>query len=119
MVSDGGMVNGYGSYGWIIANKNEITKGRGEAEGARNLMQSFRAEGYAFRYTENWPEQAKTIHMYCDNLSYHSFNELGGTSSKLSQHQKTYFDPTTTSKWQYKTPSTAYEKRRSISKRNM
>jgi hypothetical protein len=80
MVSDGGMVNGYRSYGWIIANEQEITKGRGEAEGARNLMQSFRAEGYgmlaalryilhAFTFTENWPEQAKTIHMYCNNLS--------------------------------------------------
>ena len=73
------MVNGYGSYGWIIANEDEITKGRGEAEGARDLMQSFRAEGYsmlaalkyilhAFKYTKNWPEQAKTIHMYCDDL---------------------------------------------------
>jgi hypothetical protein len=30
MVSDGGMVNGYGSYGWIIANEQEITKGRGK-----------------------------------------------------------------------------------------
>jgi hypothetical protein len=80
MVSDGEMVNGYESYGWIIANEQEITKGRGEAEGARNLMQSFQAERYgmlaalryilhAFTFTKNWPEKAKTIHMYCDNLS--------------------------------------------------
>jgi hypothetical protein len=79
MVSDGGMANGYGSYGWIIANEDEITKGSGEAEGAKELMQSFRAEGYgmlaalryilhAFKYTDNWPEKATTIHMYCDNL---------------------------------------------------
>ena len=27
MVSDGGMVNGYGSYGWIIANDDELTSG--------------------------------------------------------------------------------------------
>jgi hypothetical protein len=32
MVSDGGMVNRYGLYGWIIANENEISKGKGEAE---------------------------------------------------------------------------------------
>jgi hypothetical protein len=54
MVSNGGMVNGYGSYGWIIADEHEITKGRGEAEGAKFLMQSFQAEGYgmlaALRY---------------------------------------------------------------------
>jgi hypothetical protein len=41
IVSNGGMINGYGSYGWIIANDDEITKGRGEAEGAQYLMQSF------------------------------------------------------------------------------
>jgi hypothetical protein len=28
MVSDGGMINGYGSYGWIIANDDELTRGR-------------------------------------------------------------------------------------------
>jgi hypothetical protein len=32
MVSNGGMVNGYCSYGWIIANENEITNGIEEAE---------------------------------------------------------------------------------------
>jgi hypothetical protein len=80
MVSDGGMINGYGSYGWIIANDDEITKGRGEAEGAQHLMQSFRAEGYgmlaalryllhAFTYTTNWPTNNKTIHIFCDNLA--------------------------------------------------
>jgi hypothetical protein len=41
MVSGGDMVNGYGLYGWIIANEQKITKGRGEAEGAKNLMQNF------------------------------------------------------------------------------
>jgi hypothetical protein len=46
MVSDGGMINKYGSYGWIIANDEELTRGSGEAEGAEELMQSFRAEGY-------------------------------------------------------------------------
>ena len=80
MVSDGGMVNGYGSYGWIIANNSDIQIGRGEAEGARNLMQSFRAEGYgmlaalryilqAYTFTENWPTTPKSVHMYCDNLA--------------------------------------------------
>jgi hypothetical protein len=80
MVSDGGMVNGYGSYGWIIANADELTRGRGEAEGAGELMQSFRAEGYgmiaalryilhAFTYTDNWSATNKTIHMYRDNLA--------------------------------------------------
>jgi hypothetical protein len=80
MVSDEGMIKGYGSYGWIMANKVEVAKARGEAEGAIDLMQSFRAEGYStllaalqyilhrFTYTENWPVQAKTIHMYCDNI---------------------------------------------------
>jgi hypothetical protein len=29
MVSDGGMVNGYGSYRWLIANDDELTRGRG------------------------------------------------------------------------------------------
>jgi hypothetical protein len=28
MVSDGGMVNAYGSYGWIIANDDKLTRGR-------------------------------------------------------------------------------------------
>jgi hypothetical protein len=80
MVSDGGMVNGYGSYGWIIANDDKLTRGRGEAEGAEELMQSFRAEGYgmlaalryilhAFTYTDNWSATNKPIHMYCDNLA--------------------------------------------------
>ena len=80
MVSDGGMINGYGSYGWIIANDDELTRGRGEAEGAEELMQSFRAEGYgmlavlryihhAFTFTGNWPTSNKIIHMYCDNLA--------------------------------------------------
>ena len=61
MVSDGGMINGYRSYSWII---EELTRGRGEAKGAKELMQSFRAEGYgmlatlkyilyAFTYTGN------------------------------------------------------------------
>jgi hypothetical protein len=80
MVSDSGMINGYGSYGWIIANDEELTRGRGEAEGAKEHMQSFRAEGYgmlaalryilhAFTYTGNWPKNNKIIHMYCDNLA--------------------------------------------------
>jgi hypothetical protein len=46
MVSDGGLVNGYGSFGWIIANETELIKGRGKAEGLQDLMQSFRAKGY-------------------------------------------------------------------------
>jgi hypothetical protein len=81
MVSDGGMINGYGSYDWIIANDKELTRGRREeAEGAEELMQSFQAKGYgmlaalryilhAFTYTGNWPENNKIIHMYCDNLA--------------------------------------------------
>jgi hypothetical protein len=80
MVSDGGMINGYSSYGWIIADDEELTRGRGEAKGAKELMQSFRAEGYrmlaalryilhAFTYTRNWPTNNKIIHMYCDNLA--------------------------------------------------
>jgi hypothetical protein len=87
MVSDGGMVNGYGSYGWIIANDDKLTRGQGEAEGAEELMQSFRAEEYgmlaalryivhAFTYTDNWPETNKTIHMYCDNLALVQRNGL-------------------------------------------
>jgi hypothetical protein len=80
MVSDGGMVNGYGSYGWIIANDSDIQKGRGEAEGSRNLMQSYQAKGYgmlaalryilqAYRHTGIWPTSPKTVHMYCNNLA--------------------------------------------------
>ena len=46
MVSDGGMINGYGSYGWIIANDNELTRGRSETDWAKELMQSFQAEAY-------------------------------------------------------------------------
>jgi hypothetical protein len=83
MVSDGGMVNGYGSYGWIIANEQEIIKGRGEAEGAKFLMQSFRAEGYgmlaalryilhAFNHTGSWPEQKKQY--TCTVTTYPSYN---------------------------------------------
>jgi hypothetical protein len=80
MVSNGGLVNGYGSFGWIIANKTELIKGRGEAEGFQELMQSFRAEGYgmlaalrylwhAFKYSNITPATApKTINCYCDNL---------------------------------------------------
>ena len=63
MIFDGGMINGYGSYGWIIANMKSL--GKGETEGARDLTQSFQAEGYgmlatlqyilhAFTYTDNW-----------------------------------------------------------------
>jgi hypothetical protein len=80
MVSDRGMINGYSSYGWIIANDEELTRGSGKAKGAEELMQSFRAEGYgmlaalryvlhAFTYTANWPTSNKIIHMYCDNLA--------------------------------------------------
>jgi hypothetical protein len=73
MVSDSGMINGYGPYGWIITNDNELTRGRGEAEGAEGaeeLMESFRAEAYGmlvavryilhvFTYTGNWPKKTR------------------------------------------------------------
>jgi hypothetical protein len=50
MVSNGGMINGYGSYAWSIANDDELTRGRGEAVEAKEIMQSFRAEGYCTFY---------------------------------------------------------------------
>ena len=97
MVSDGGMINGYGSFGWIIANHEELTRGRGEAEGAKELMQSFRAEGYgmlaalryilhAFTFTGNWPTTNKTIHMYCDNLAL--IQRIGWHKKKDCNHTK-------------------------------
>ena len=100
MVSDGGMVNGYGSYGWIIANDDEITKARGEAEGAQYLMQSFRAEGYgmlaalrylfhAFTFTNNWPTNNKTIHMYCDNLAL--IQRIGWHEKRIDTTPKVVF----------------------------
>jgi hypothetical protein len=102
MVSDGGMINGYGSYGWIIANDTEITKGRGEAEGAKELMQSFRAEGYgmlaalryilhAFKFNNNWPESNKTIHMYCDNLAL--IQRIGWHKKRITTTLKDVFRP--------------------------
>jgi hypothetical protein len=102
MVSDGGMINGYGSYGWIIANDTEITKERGEAEGAKELMQSFRAEGYgmlaalryilhAFKFNNNWPESNKTIHMYCDNLAL--IQRIGWHNKRITTTPKDVFRP--------------------------
>jgi hypothetical protein len=55
-------------------------------------MQSFRAEAYgmlaalryilhAFTYTENWPDQEKTIHMYCDNL--HLIKRIGWHEKRI------------------------------------
>jgi hypothetical protein len=78
MVSDGRLVNGYGSFGWIIANESELIKGRGKAEGFQELMQSFRAEGYgmlaalqylwhAFKYSNITPATPKTINCCCKN----------------------------------------------------
>jgi hypothetical protein len=67
MVSHGGMINGYGSYRWIIANDTKITKGRREAKGAKELIQSFWAEGYgmlaALRYIPRL--QSKKQLEYC------------------------------------------------------
>lgn len=81
IVSDGGMAKGFGSYGWNIEIDHNINiTGQGEAEGKRELMQSFRAEGYgmlaalrftlrACEYHNTWPKEKKTITMYCDNMS--------------------------------------------------
>ena len=90
IVSDGGMADGYGSYGWTIAVNNTQILGRGEAQGHRDLMQSFRAEGYgmlaALRYLlhmctfeKTWPQTNKTIHTYSDNL---------GLIQRLGWHKK-------------------------------
>jgi hypothetical protein len=46
VVSDGGVAHGFGSFGWIIKGEQEYARGRGEAEGAIEIMQSFRAEAY-------------------------------------------------------------------------
>ena len=40
------MTQGYGTFGWIIEGASEIARGRSEAEGPPELMQSFRAERY-------------------------------------------------------------------------
>ena len=80
IVSDGGMKNGYGSFGWIMETNTGTITGRGEAQGARELMQSFRAEGYgmlaalrylyhACKYATTWPHEKKKITIYCDNKS--------------------------------------------------
>ena len=79
IVSDGGMADGYGSFGWAISIDHNTLLGRGEAQGQRDLMQSFRAEGYgmlsalrfllhACTYSNTWPQHKKTIKTYCDNL---------------------------------------------------
>jgi hypothetical protein len=41
MVSDGGMINGYGSYGWIIANDEELTEEEAKLKGPKNLCRAF------------------------------------------------------------------------------
>ena len=47
IASDGGVTDGTGSFGWILAiNDTVIAKARGPAEGSKDLMHSFRAEGY-------------------------------------------------------------------------
>ena len=75
------MAKGYGSYGWIIElNRDTIIKGQGEAQGKRELMQSFRAEGYgmlaalrfllrACEFNGTWPTENKKVTMHCDNMS--------------------------------------------------
>jgi hypothetical protein len=80
IVSDGGEKNGYGSFGWVIAGEEEYARGRGEAEGAQHLMQSFRAESYGMlaalrflqrtcQWHDKWPSTNKTITTFSDNLS--------------------------------------------------
>jgi hypothetical protein len=80
IVSNGGQAHGYGSLGWIIEGDQEYARGRGEAEGARELMQSFRAEAYgmlaaiqfltqACTWNDTWPTTNKIIAMYSDNMS--------------------------------------------------
>jgi hypothetical protein len=102
MVSDGGMINRYGSYGWIIANDNEIAKGRGKAEGAQYLMQSFRAKGHemlaalryilhAFTFFNNWPNNNKTVHMFCDNLAL--IQRIGWHVKRIVTTPKDVFRP--------------------------
>ena len=79
-VSDGGMAEGYGSFGWTIACEHELMTGRGEAEGPRVLIQSFRAEGYGMlaalrfiyrmcEHEDTWPNTTTTVDLYCDNLA--------------------------------------------------
>ena len=41
IVSDGGEKHGHGSFGWIVEGDQEYARGRGKAEGTRELMQSF------------------------------------------------------------------------------
>jgi ribonuclease HI len=79
-VSDGGEKQGYGSFSWIVEGNQEYARGRGEAEGTIEFMQSFRAEAYgmlaALRYIQEtctwnstWPTTNKEITAYSDNLS--------------------------------------------------
>ena len=102
MVLDKGMINGYGLFGWIIANDNKIQQGQGEAEGSRNLMQSFRAEGYgmlaalryllqAYTYTRKWPTTPKIVHMYCDNLAL--IQRIGWHKKRIVTTPKDVFQP--------------------------
>ena len=74
------MAEGYGSFGWTIACGHELMTGRGEAEGPRVLMQSFRAEGYGMlaalrfiyrvcKHEDTWPNTTTTVDLYCDNLA--------------------------------------------------
>ena len=80
IVSNGGQLNSYGSFGWIIEGNQEYARGNGEAEGAREIMQLFRAEAYgmlaAIRFlkqtcvwNDTWPTTNKTITVYSDNMS--------------------------------------------------
>ena len=79
IVSDGGMSNGYGSFGWAFGIDHEAILGRGEAQGQRALMQSFRSEGYGMlaalrflyhtcKFEHKWPQDKKKISTYCDNI---------------------------------------------------
>jgi hypothetical protein len=65
-------------------------------------MQSFRAEGYgmlaalrylfhAFTYTDNWPKQNKTIHMFCDNLAL--IQRIGWHEKRIVTTPKDVFRP--------------------------
>jgi hypothetical protein len=80
IASNGGVSHGYGSFGWIINGKQEYARGRGEAEGAREILQSFRAEAYgmlaAIRFLQQsciwnntWPTTNKKIAAYSNNMS--------------------------------------------------
>ena len=80
IVSDGGRAQGFGTFGWNIAGKNCIARGRGETEGPPELMQSFQAEGYGMlaalrslyrtlRWKDTWPGTRKGITMHCDNIA--------------------------------------------------